>query len=83
MKQKPYESIKKELKNCGHSLEFMHNETPKCPHCGYELPCLTDYSEIMNDGEHEIECPECDLTFDVSTNVEITFSTDRIPDEFK
>lgn len=81
MKQRPYEALKNDNDEFG--LAFTHNEKPKCPHCGYVFIDLTDYGEIYEDGEHELECPDCDLTFDVSTHVEVSFSTDYIPPEFR
>lgn len=78
-KQKPYEALKKENKD-GYALAFAYNKMPKCPHCGYEFIDLD--GEFYEEGEHELDCPDCDLTFDVSTCVEITFSTDHIPSEF-
>jgi len=81
MKQKPYEALKNDDSELG--LEFVHNKFPKCPHCGYDFNDLTDYYEIYEEGEHELECPNCDLAFDVSTHVEVTFSTDYIPPEFR
>lgn len=60
------------------SLEFWGNKHPKCPHCAAEIDVsANDLWRIYEEGEHEIDCPICDLEFSVSTNVSYSFSTDR------
>lgn len=44
-----------------------------CPHCGYEH---SDSWE-MREGEHE--CSDCCRPFDVTRNVEVTYSTTKRP----
>lgn len=80
-KQEPYAALKKDIReNCG--LGYCVNDTPKCPHCGYDFD-MDESQEFMLEGDREAECPECYLTFEVCTTVSVTCSTDNLPDEFK
>ncbi len=59
------------------SLAFWHNKQPKCPHCGKDIDVgENDIWRIYEEGEHDIDCPYCDLEFSVSTHVAYSFSTD-------
>lgn len=63
-------------------MEFWGNKNPKCPHCSHEYD-IQDHEAwaLYEEGEHEIECPLCDLTYIVSVNVSYSYSTDDQPDE--
>ena len=43
-----------------------------CPHCGYE------YSDSWDYGEGERNCNRCNLKFDISQYVEVTYSTTKV-----
>jgi hypothetical protein len=61
----------------GDSFDFFGNKNPKCPHCGVEIAVdANDWWRLYEEGEHEVECPECDESFSVSTRVSYSFSTD-------
>lgn len=58
--------------------EFIRNDNPICPHCG----CNCDISDnelwhLLEEGDHDIECPSCGKEFHVVTNVAYSFSTDE------
>lgn len=64
--------------------DFWGNANPKCPHCG------TDYNitereawELydQDEGQHEIECPSCDLKYTVQVRVSYTFDTEEQEEE--
>lgn len=78
-KQEPYKAIRED----DDGIAFCYNDMPKCPHCGYEFEDLADWGELYKEGEHELDCNRCNLTFDVQTHVSISFSTDMIPYEFE
>lgn len=64
--------------NSGHSFDFRWEKHPRCPHCGATCDIdRNDWYHLYEEGEHEVECPLCDLPFAVSTHVEFTFSTDE------
>ncbi len=68
------------LKN-GDALDFWGLKHPRCPHCGQEHNIYDRESfELYDEGEHEIECHACDLTFMVSTRIEYSFDTDEQPE---
>lgn len=57
--------------------EELHHPTDiRCPKCGYHWDIWDgEYYEIANEGEHEVECPECDHKFEVSTSVSYSFKS--------
>jgi uncharacterized C2H2 Zn-finger protein len=65
----------------GDTLEFWRNDDPKCPHCG-TVVSVSDHElwALYEEGEHEVECPNCDMTFAVSTSIAYSFSTDEQDD---
>lgn len=66
----------------GDDIEFWGNDLPKCPHCGH-LYDINDHEAwgLYEEGPHEIECPSCDLEYDVTVNVSCTYSTDEQEDD--
>lgn len=59
------------------SLEFWGNDHPKCPHCGHDVSISeNELWHLYEEGEHDIECPQCDGDFAVYTRVSYSFSTD-------
>lgn len=63
------------------SCDFSYEKNPRCPHCGET--CRIEDQEwwhLFDEGEHEVECPHCDLQFTVSTRVTHHFSTDEQED---
>ncbi len=60
----------------GDRWDFMHEKSPKCPHCGHDCNVSdNDWWQLYEEGEHEVECPSCEEGFAVSTHVEHSFST--------
>lgn len=77
MRQKRLEAL-----NAGHKLDFWGNDEPVCPHCAYIYE-ISDHDawELYDEGDHEIECPSCELEFTVYTRVKHSFSTDEQEEE--
>lgn len=51
-----------------------------CPYCGNALETCYGYEEfpeIYEDGDHEIECPECEKTFILETTISYYYETRR------
>ncbi|MCQ9618356.1 hypothetical protein L1889_18120 [Paenalcaligenes niemegkensis] len=63
-------------------MEFWGNLIPKCPHCGddYDIEGHEAWS-LYSEGDHEIECPACDLKYTVSAHATYTYSTDDQPED--
>lgn len=58
-------------------MEFFALDEPRCPHCGNNVRIeKNDLYRLYEEGEHQVECPKCDLPFVVSTRVRYSFSTD-------
>ena len=71
------ERIKEEIQS-GEATETSCEDKIYCPWCG-EVYDTTDEPEIAyGDGDHEVECVECRKPFKISTNVSISYDTERI-----
>lgn len=59
--------------------DFWGNLQPKCPHCGddYDIADNEAWHLYSEDGPHIVECPSCDLEFQVSSLASWSFSTDE------
>ncbi|WP_143277347.1 hypothetical protein [Bordetella genomosp. 9] len=72
----------KALREAEHPIDFWGNDEPKCPHCGGECSVNdNEWWQLYEEGEHQVECPSCDLEFTVSTRVSYAFSTDQQEDD--
>jgi transcription elongation factor Elf1 len=71
----------KALREAESSFDFWGLDEPKCPHCGHECSVSdNEWLELYEEGEHEVECPACELEFTVSVRVSYSFSTDTQED---
>ena len=55
-----------------------------CPYCGYAMDTCygyEDFPELYEEGEHEIECPECEKTYIMETNISYNYETRRNDNE--
>ncbi len=51
-----------------------------CPYCGEALKTdlgYEDFPEIYEDGEHELDCPECGRIFILNTCVSYSWETEK------
>lgn len=62
--------------------DFWRNDDVRCPHCGNCIN-VADHEmwELYEEGEHEIECPYCELSMTVQSDVKYSFSTEDQPDD--
>ena len=73
-------SIKEEIQS-GEKNDTTCEDKVYCPWCG-EVYDTTDEPEIAyGEGDHEVECVECGKPFKISTNVSISYDTERINKE--
>lgn len=79
-------SVGKERKGGGVNErgEFSHNDKLRCLKCGY----IWDVGEhdtweygIYEDGDHEIDCPECYFEFKINTHVRYLFVSPPLKEE--
>lgn len=64
------------------SDEFYMNDDVRCPHCGNCIsPVDHDMHWLYEEGEHEIECPYCELSMKVQVEVKWSFTTESQPDD--
>lgn len=62
----------------GDEWDYRFEKSPRCPHCGTAHDVSDrDWTHLYEEGEHEVECPTCDLGFTVYSNVSFSFSTDE------
>lgn len=65
--------------DAGDSWDFSANDTPKCPHCGEDFDITHNEAWHLYDENdtHDIECPSCQLEFQVISSANWTFCTDE------
>lgn len=68
--------------NDGPTTDFWHERDPKCPHCGHVAEIeANELYRLYEEGEHQVDCPACDLEYTVTTDVSFSFSTDQQDDD--
>lgn len=57
---------------------FWFTSMPRCPHCGEDFSISENEAWRLYDenGPHEVDCPSCELPFQVSSSATWYFSTD-------
>ncbi|MBR1738310.1 MAG: hypothetical protein IJ736_15110 [Firmicutes bacterium] len=84
------EKVKKEFDDFyanaeeGETFDTWSDEFVICPHCGYADPTewgFEDFPEIYEDGEHEVECPECEKKFVLETHISYFYKTKKLSRE--
>jgi DNA-directed RNA polymerase subunit RPC12/RpoP len=72
-----------EALNSHHSIEFVGNKKPKCPHCGSDFDIEDNEAWHLYDDSntHDVECDRCGEDFQVSSIADWRFSTDEQEDE--
>lgn len=65
-----------------HSIEFVANKLPKCPHCGddFDISGEEAWSLYDENDRHNVDCPSCGLDYTISSIATWTFSTDEQED---
>ncbi len=65
--------------NDGHSLDFVANKQPKCPHCGDDFDIRENEAWFLYDDNetHTVECMRCENEFQVNSLANWSFSTDE------
>lgn len=68
----------KELEKNAESVR--HEELIRCPQCVHQFKAYVDCDdgERLEDGEHNIECPECQAKFQIVTHVSFSFESPAI-----
>lgn len=63
--------------------ELHHPSEIRCPKCGYHWSVFDgeDY-DLHGEGEHEVSCPDCNHTFEISTSITWSFqSPERLEED--
>lgn len=56
--------------------EIWHDRFVRCPKCGYMWdPSDGDDYDLMADGDHDVQCYECDHGFEISTTISFSFKS--------
>ncbi len=65
-----------------HRMEFESADNPKCPHCGHIYDIQANEAwELYEDGDHEAECPSCNLKFEIAVIATYSYSTSEQDNE--
>lgn len=60
------------------TLDYWDNRNVKCPHCDIKFnPGDKDRYELYSEGAHIADCPGCERSFRVTTDIRYSFSTDK------
>ena len=52
------------------------NKNVRCPACrNYFDPHASEYYTLLEYGDHDVICPECDYEFEIETNIEWSFDS--------
>jgi DNA-directed RNA polymerase subunit RPC12/RpoP len=62
-------------------LETAQTSNITCPHCYYEFLDSWEFNDTLNDGEEDLECPDCGENFSCQINIAVSYSTTKITDE--
>lgn len=81
--KKEYDNQIKENIVSGDEIRTYCESDIYCPWCGekYEPDYCDDADVLYDEGEHELECPECEKRFRVITNISYSYDTDREVEE--
>lgn len=81
MNEQRYAALRKAQQD-GIEAAFMMNYAPVCPHCGRENSFGAGLSlDVLDPGEHRVECVHCRESFTVKTVMIQAFSTNTIPED--
>lgn len=80
---KAYPQTCDQCKSLQDPKEVSHDKEVRCPKCGHSWdPYEHEDYKVLNDGTHDVTCPDCEHDFEVRTWVSHTFvSPARIKEE--
>lgn len=79
-RQTESEKMAAKIKNWEQGVEIKSSEYVFCPYCGNVIETCygyEDFPELHEEGEHEIDCPECEKTFVMNTEIFYQYETRR------
>lgn len=65
------------------SVDTWSDDYVICPYCGAAMETnlgYEDFPEIYEEGDHELECEECEKTFILNTHVSYSWETEKKKD---
>ena len=83
MKEEALEKIQQNIKDAepDEEVDTWSDDYVICPYCGYAMETNVNYedlSEIYEEGDHDVECPECEKCFRLTTSVSYSWETEKI-----
>lgn len=72
--------IQRRIKDNEEDVDTFSTDYVVCPYCGHAMDTCygyEDFPELYEEGEHEIECGECEKTFILETMVSYSYETRR------
>lgn len=73
-------NIQDAIRNNEEDVDTGSSDYVICPYCGEEMETCygyEDFPEIYEEGEHEIECPECERTFILESSCSWYYETKK------
>jgi hypothetical protein len=59
-----------------------HRSRLRCPGCRHQWDAYEhEGPSILDDGEHDVQCPECDRAFTIETTVSFSFESPKLGDQ--
>lgn len=82
-KEKELKEIQKAIRN-GEDPGTCSSDYVICPYCGTGIETnygYEDFPELYEEGEHEIDCPECEKTFIMETSISYYYETRKVEED--
>jgi len=83
-KEKARDEIISAIKEGDEDVDTGSSDYVICPYCGeYLETCYgyEDFPELYEEGEHKIDCPECEKTFKMESSCSWYYETSKIEED--
>lgn len=80
MKEKEKERICQEIREGEEEVDTGSSDYIICPYCGNAIDTCygwEDFPEMYEDGDHSLDCPECEKTFILTTTISYYYETQK------
>lgn len=80
LKEQELKQIQSDIQSGKENVDTFSSDYVICPYCGYAHPTdygYEDFPELYEDGEHSIECFNCEKTFVLTTMVSYSWKTEK------
>lgn len=77
-KEEALEEVQEAIKEGEEDVDTGSSDYVICPYCGEAIETCygyEDFPELYEEGDNEIECPECEKTFIMNTSISYYYET--------